>query len=432
MAHQAMMNVFGQNIANVNTPGYTRQVGELTPSAAVRFGSLSFGTGVDLAGISRKRDLFLDREARRQMAFHGERQAFAEGLSQLEALLNEPSEHGLGSVLDGFFDAWNDLANNPEDLGARRILVEEGRRLAGRFRILHQGLQELRAQQDLRLEHLVIDLDGKLEEVASLNGGIRKAAIEGDSASALRDRRDVLLEEIVAWTGAQTREVADGSVVVTVDGQNLVEGGEALALEARRTGGRLLLVVLGSDRQLRVSDGEIGGLLRLRDTAIPQVRDDLDRLAANLAQELNRLHAMGPSGLDFFSGSTAADLQVAEEVARDPSLVNVGTTTDAGQNDVAGAIAALRQRPLPGLSGSSPSEFWTQQVTRVGSMVRRETEEAQAASLYLESLEARRDAVSGVNMEEELVGLVTTEKAFQAAARYLTAVNGMLDELMSL
>jgi flagellar hook-associated protein 1 FlgK len=434
LAHQGALAVYGQNIANVNTPGYTRQRPELIPGVSVPFGNLNWGTGVELAAISRQRDRYLDAEVARQKALRGQWTVLQEGLQRLEALVGEPQENGLGEALDAFFSAWSALANEPESLPLRRLVVEEGSRLARRFKSMAGDMARVREDQNRRLEELASTLQEKLRELADLNLRIGAAQMRGEEAPSLRDRRGVLVEELVALTGGQAREGQDGQVVFTVGGHNLVDGTQAVEIRAQRLyseqGPRVELRV--GQTPLQFPSGEAAGVLELRDTYLPELSDALDRLARTLAAEVNRIHTMGPSGVAFFQGEKASELTVAPELWEDPSLVNAGTTSESGRNDVAAALAALRDAGLPGLDGMTPGSFWSGWVTRLGSVSRRSREEQEAAERFVESLEAQREAKSGVNLDEELMNLVSSERAFQAAARLFATVDAMLEQLLNM
>ncbi|MBU1699625.1 MAG: flagellar hook-associated protein FlgK [Candidatus Eisenbacteria bacterium] len=434
MAHQETLAVIGHNIANVSTPGYSRRVAELSPTPAIREGTLTFGTGVEVAQISRRRNAYLDREISRQKSLNNQWSVWQQDLQRLEALVGEPSDNGLGAVMDAFFDDWTELANQPESDGLRYVLVQEGERLSDRFQNLSKGMKTLQEDLDFRLEQGVNSLNQKLSQIAELNATVRNSQVRGDQAPDLRDQRDRLMEEVASITGAVAQEREDGVLLISMDGVQLVGDTGAVALETRRetSANGIASQVFANGRQIHISGGEFGGILQLHDEVIPDISGKLDNLALALVQEVNRLHSMGPDGIAFFSGTTAGNIQVSDDILLDPTRVNAGTTRDPGENDISVAIASLQDSPLPGLSGSTPSDYWTTWVGRVGTLSRRGEEETEASARFVESLEAQREAITGVNLDEEMMHLVMTERAFQAAARVFSTADDMLSDLLSI
>ncbi|MBD3335969.1 MAG: flagellar hook-associated protein FlgK, partial [Candidatus Eisenbacteria bacterium] len=288
LAHQGSLSVIGHNIANVSTPGYTRRTAVLEPSAATVENNLGFGSGVDLVQVSRQRDAFLDREVRRQKSLHGQWDVLRQQFSRLEALVAEPSDSSLGAVLDSFFDAWMELANQPESQTLRKVVVAEGQRLTERFQHLAAGIASIRGDSDERLAGLMTSLNQDLQEIARLNQSIQTAGLRGDQAPDLKDQRDALMERIVSVTGAAAREDDAGMVILSLDGHQLVDGVRALSIESRREvdDGGVIHRFYVRGREIHMNGGEAGGLEQMRDAHLPGLEGELDRLAQALAVEV--------------------------------------------------------------------------------------------------------------------------------------------------
>ena len=435
-AHQASLNVTGNNIANVSTPGYTRQVVDLVPSPSERTPEGVLGTGVVMQGVKRARDLLLDIQVRDEMGLSGKWSARSNILTQVEGAINEPSDSGLSSLLDGFWNSWLDLSNNPEDPAARSVVVQSGVSLADGLRQTDSRLRQIVDATDADIEQRVANLNSSFLEVANLNAQIQRAEVGGGVESNLRDRRDLILDQLAQKAGATNLARADGSVVVRMGGRTVVEGNGTVPLEAQRYNddGRVRVrIVFAEDKSSPTFlSGELAGLLEARDQVLPDFLDKMDQMTKAITTSVNRIHEAGPSHLPFFRGDRAQTLEVVPEIAADPSQVNAGTTGDAGDNDIALAMAALRDARVMSRSTASIPDFYRSVVADLGSLGQQAKLLSDSQDKAVQSVDAQRQSVIGVNLDEELTRMMTTQKAYEAAARLFSTVSGMLDTLLKM
>jgi flagellar hook-associated protein 1 len=436
LAHQSALNITGNNLANISTVGYTRQAAILTPSPSERTPEGIIGTGVRMEGVQRARDIFLDVQMRDELGLAGKWQSRAQVLGRVESVLNEPSDQGLGALFDEFWNAWLDLSNQPEDSAARAVVVQRGQALAAGLQQQDSRLQSLLDATDVDLEQRVKHMNSLFSELAGLNAQIAEAETAGGVESNLRDRRDLILDELSRTAGTTNLVRGDGSVVVRMGGRTVVEGNATLPLTLQKfnDGGRVRVRVLfGTDKTQPSSlSGELAGVLEVRDQVMPEFMEKMDRLASALAENVNRLHQAGPSKLPFFRGERAADLAVAPEVAKDTTQINAGSTGDSGDNDIALAIAALRDARVLNRGTASLSASYRSTVVDLGSLGQQAANMNDSQQAAVQSLEAQRQSVIGVNLDEELTRMVTTQKAYEAAARVFSAVSEMLDVLLKM
>jgi flagellar hook-associated protein 1 FlgK len=436
LAYQAALNVAGNNAANVAVKGYTRQNPLLVTTPDERTPEGYLGTGVDMAGVTRARDTFLDIQVRQEMSLSGRWQARADMLERVEGLVNEPSDQGLSQLLDQFWNAWLDLSNQPEDPAAKSMVVARGEGLV-------QGLHDLASQTialsesaDSDLQARVTQVNGRLEEVAKLNVQLTKAEAGGKQEPALRDRRDLILDELANDVGATYVARADGSVAVRVGDRKVVDGEvvQGLAVLQTRRGDRLesRLVYASDSTAPTALGGELGGILEVRDQVLPAFLGQLDQLASTLADSVNRIHVAGPSRLPFFRGNTATNIEVVPELSADSSQVNAGSTGDPGDNDIALAVAALRDARLLNRGTATISTFYQTQVTNLGSLAEQANNGSENQKAAVESIEAQRQSVVGVNLEDELTRMTTLQRAYEAAARVLTVIDSACEALLNI
>lgn len=442
-AHQEAINVTAHNIANASSSGYSVQRPVLTALSPLRTPGGVFGTGVRIPDVQRLRDTYLDAAYRKEASLVAGEEARAGVLGQIETLLGEPGEGGLGNLLDRFFSAWSALATHPTSAAARQGVVDQGALLAGRLRGLAAGLDRFRQDAQERLMAAVRRGNELAAEIAHLNREITAAEAGGHTAGDLRDARDRALDEMATLLPVQVVERENGSVGVLANGLSVVDGASHTPLEIRVSGGGVGVGLVGRPGLVGLEGGAVAGLLRLLNQDLPHLRARLDELAAALVAEVNAVHRTGTTpegstGVDFFdpAGVTAASISLSSAVAASPRLVAAGTGGAAGEyragvNDVALALAALRDTVSPSL-GHTYGEHLRGLATGLGFALRSSLDLVEVHRTLREQAEMRRSSFSGVSTDEELVRLMEFQTAYAAAARVITAAQEMLETLVRL
>jgi flagellar hook-associated protein 1 len=445
LAHQTAVEVTGQNIANVNTPGYSRQ--RLVLEAVPPRGSL-FGGGVQVRSVDQIVDPFLEARLLANASAFGATTTTRDLLQRVEASF-PVTGGGIGDALDQFFAAANGLANDPESIPARQDLLDRAAALAQQLRSGAAGLQTLQRESDDRLTEQVRDANVTLETIASLNREIVAGEAAGRSTNELRDARQQALHSLAQTLPINVVEQGDGSVSVFAEsGIGLTIGPNAARLATKLDG---TLVGLDGAPLSRVGvvdsnggfialpgpfGGTVGALLTLRDQTLAGNAADLNLLATSLRDVVNAVQT-DPTGLDLdgavgtplFAGSGAADLTVA---LTDPRGIAAARSANPGDNANALALAALAPTPVAALGGVTLSDFFGRFHASIGSQARAANDQASIEEQVGNTLAAQRDAISGVSLEEEFTDLIRFQRGFQAAAQLISVSNRMLDDLLGI
>ncbi len=438
---QKSLEVAGNNISNVNTPGYSREVPVFTAFPSIMVKGVMVGTGSGISNISREHDVFLARQIQDKNASLGAEAGKAAPLAEVERII-KISENSLAAHIDNFFSAWRGLSGDPGNQVARTAVLDNGAQLAAAFSSPVEELQAVQRNLDVSLGAKVIDLNNKFKEVAELNKTIAGIEAGGPTALSARDRRDVLLQDISYALGGTSIESANGMISYYLpSGLPLIQEGDAYSLGLAKVGNvQALHLNMGSQDIPLVAGkigGEINGLLNVRDQVIPDLIDNLDKLAFNLANQVNAAHQLG-SGLDGVAGRdffTPPALQAGAATSLTVALGNynevaAGLTSAPGDNRNALTISAQGDALL--IDGSYTfSGFYSQLATDVGSEVSSNKMALTGNQDSLDLLNNLRDNTVGVSIEEEMVSLIRYQKGFEASAKFLTVVNDMLDTLLS-
>lgn len=437
--HQAAVQISSNNISNVHTAGYSRRRALLSENPAIRTAFGSFGQGVGITDVSRARDVFLDAAYRRETSSAAQFGARRDLVGQIEAVFGEPSETGLASSLDAFWSSWSDLANNPSSGTAKSMVRQRGEQVASTLNSFSQRLTEFGELTRERLDSDVSSFNRLTTQLAEINGKIVSAETGGATASDLRDERDRLLDGISEFASVQTMQREDGSFAVLMSGRSVVDGVQAKKIELA-PGTPLALRLEGSATTIGSVGGKLGAVLGVINTDLPAARAKLDTLADGIVREVNAVHTTGwaevdgtwVTGTDFFTGTGASGIRLSAEVAGSAAYVAAGNASGAtGNNQVALALAALRE-DRSAVGGMSFNDFYAEVVTGVGLDVDSAGKSATMHETLAFEADARRQSVSGVSVDEELVKLMSHQQAYMAATRLISAADEMTQAILRL
>jgi len=281
-AQRKALQVTGQNIANVNTEGYSRQRVELiadsgpsTPAGESRYAGP--GMGVLTGDTTRLRDQFLELRGYQEHAIDAGLKESQSVLSRVELAFDEPSDDGISKLITSFLAAFDDVANNPDDLAARAQLVEQGKTLAAGFTQLDSALTTQRSSAITELTSVIAEVNVAAARIAELNQNITTATLNGFSPNELMDQRDLLIAQMAEQVGVTVRPSDDGHVDVFVGGTAIVRGTRAVPLqvEVGTDPAQTVRVTWASDSYPAGVTGKAGGLLSGVNDVIPRYRDGL-------------------------------------------------------------------------------------------------------------------------------------------------------------
>lgn len=443
-AARAQIAITAQNTANAGTVGYTRQSAQLQALPGVQPTGLftsptGAGQGVELAGIGRSASELINRQVRGAVAQSGFQQVRAEAYSGVEDVLREPGDHSVSSAVNAYHSAWQDLANNPGDTGASTALLEAATSLAGRLNADVQQLEDQRAAQGSELRAEVAQVNSLAEQLAQINGAIRSTGAAGGSTNELLDHRDQIAEQLSSLTGGQLRPAADGTGEFLVGGNALVSGETAKELDVDPGGTSVVWTHRpvdseGEPASAGVDGGSLAGRLHVlsEDGPVAVAITGYNELAKSLADGTNTAYAAGvlpgetappvpaPTFFSYTEGDEASSLSV--EIS-DPTQIRHAA---AGGGELDGSVADA----VSGL-GATVTSDWTGFVSGVGASSRSALNGLSLSVGNESSARASQQSLASVDRDEEAVNLVTFQRAYQASARVLTAVDEMLDTLIN-
>lgn len=328
-AAQKAFEIIGNNIANAATEGYHRQELKLTPSYSSQVGSVLFGGGVDILGVTRIIDNLLEQEILRQRSSLGQVSQELSTLQTIESTFGELSSEkgGLSAAIDEFFNALQELSAHPSESIWQNQAISTADSMAGQFRILGEFLSIMENQIKIEAENIIEQVNLLIGRVAELNDSIESQEITGGQANNLRDQRDQCISELSELSSVETLQRDYGSVDLCVAGIPVVTSTSALELEVGlKEGLGLGITVVGSSNyQTEIEGGKLGGLLLLKNEVIAEIHEDLDNLANTIIKQINQYHVQGIGSEGSFTelkGRTVIneDLAAYEQPVTDGSI----------------------------------------------------------------------------------------------------------------
>lgn len=448
LTHQLTLTTIGQNIANVDTPGYTRQKVYTSASMPLKTTLGMVGTGVQVNNVKHVRDLFLGDQLREESKFLGRWNYKEKILSQIEKMFNEPGDESLRSHMDAFFNSWSQLNNAPESVTSRNDVVARAVTVTNDFKQLSDQLNALKDSVDRDLSTRISDVNQLTAEIAQLNTEISRAELGASHANDLRDRRDLLIDNLSSLVDVNVVEDTDGSARVYIGAMAVVDRSRQYELdtvtENLSTGLKSSLVFKGTNLTIKNHNGELHGLIEMRDSTIPKYIQQLDELARSLANEVNSIHNVGygmrfggsttpPTGTDFFDlGSLTADtIAVNAAVLNNVSLIAASASGEPGDGSVALQMSQLRSAKLMSSSTLTFNEFYGTLIGGVGVETKQARQFKSNQELVVQQIDNAREQVQGVSLDEEMTHLIRAQHAYEAAARIITTIDQAFDTVIN-
>ncbi len=309
--NQRLLDLTGQNVANASTAGFHRQVAEL----AERTDGTNVGSGVDLTRVNRLIDSVLEQALNRSSSATGNVNSQLQTMQQVENLLS-PTSGSLNDLLQSFFDAADRLSSQPDAGTLRQGLISTAQQLTDTFNATARELASLKNDVNSSISQAVDSINSLAPRIADLNSQIERITLQGSQPNDLMDQRDQLISQMAATVGVQTVDEGFGQVGVIAGGVPVVLGTKAFALQAANDPAMNTTVIraAGTSTPLTIQDGQLAGLLQLRNKSLPDVQQQVDQLAQALIRGMDQLHATAIPLTGAFS------LLAGQRAVRNPSV----------------------------------------------------------------------------------------------------------------
>ncbi len=443
--YRVASEVTSENIANVNTPGYSRQRVMLETAPPTTANGFPLGTGVRIATVERFYDGLLQQQLVGAQTTLGYDTAKSNVLQQIEPAFNEVSNDGIGTAISKFFGAWQDLTINPTGTAERQSVLTNAQILSDNFHTVSKTLSDTISMQNDSLVPIIDSINVTLRDIAQLNGQIKATEMVSGNANETRDRRDQLLRDLSTQIGVTFTENSDGTTDIRFadGGAALVTGTSAAAFSLDKTNPGSFVVRLtpveGSLTTVAPTTGQLGAILALRDTIIPGYQAQVDALATTITSRVNAIHTAGfdlngNAGLNLFDSTAtgAATFGLNPLIFNTTQIAASSTPLIAGDNGNAILMTSLQSQKLMSANTITFNGYLDVLVSRIGLDVASSKTTVSQDEAFSKQLNSLRESNSGVSLDEELTNLVKYQRSYQASAKLITTATEMMDIVMGI
>lgn len=443
--YRVATEVTSENIANVNTPGYSRQRVLLETAPPTTANGFPLGTGVKISTVERYYDSLLQQQLVDSQATLGYDTTKSEVLQQIEPAFNEISNDGLGAAISKFFGAWQDLTVNPTGTAERQSVLTNAQILSDNFHTVSKTLSDTVAMQNDALVPIIDSINATLRDIAQLNSQIRTTELVAGNANETRDRRDQLVRDLSLKIGITFTENSDGTTDIQFadGGESLVTGSFTGTFSLNKTDPESFSVQLKPIDSYIVTvsptTGQLGATIALRDTIIPAYQAKIDALATTIASQVNAVHTSGfdlnhNAGLALFdpAATDASTFGLNPLILNTTQIAASSSIVLTGDNGNALLMTGLQSQKLMSSNTLTFNSFQDGLVSAIGldvSSSKSTVSQDEAFSLQLNSL---RESKSGVSLDEELTNLVKYQRSYQASAKLISTATEMMDVVMGI
>ncbi len=428
-ASQGAINATSNNIANANTPGYTREVPQFTETPLNQVNDQLLGGGVSLNGLQSVRDELLNLQIQQQTSSQSSVDTQSTSLQQVQTYFTSTGGD-IASALSSFSSSLAELSANSSDAAVQQTVLSSGQNLANAFNSTANGLTSVQSAANTQVTQTIAQINTLTTQIAQLNGQLWQLQASGQDGGTVQDQRDQAVLQLSQLTNIAVTQSSDGETITTGNGSPLVMGSQSFSLQTA-TGSNGMQQVLdssGNNITASIQGGQLGGAIQIRDQVIPGYLNQLNTLATQFGASFNAAQAQGfdsngNKGQNFFtvpSVNAAAGFSVA---ITDPALIAVSSDGSSGSNGNVANLSATLTSKLP--SGQTPAQAYASLVYQVGNATSTATSQSSAIGQNLLQLTNQQSSVSGVNIDEETTNLIKYQQAYEAAARIVSTIQAL-------
>jgi len=424
-ANQLALAVASNNIANAQTPGFTRQRLVLAPSGASG-DVLGIGTGVDVVKVEALRDVLIEMRLQQETSAKSQDDALSKSLADIEAQFTDSEDSGLLLSVTNFFNSFSTLSLDPASMNFREQLKTNAQSLIDALHTRDANLTNTKNAADKAIVSNVDQVNLLTKQIAAISGEIKLQEVE-HTANDLRDQRSALVKQLSQIVEVTELESNNDYHLVTKDNH--------------------LLVLNTYQRDLTTADvtgsigkGELAANVAIRDVYVPKYGAALDQLTYEIAQKVNTIHSGaynldGGSGLNFFaplasSSGAARQISLSTDVAASARKIAASTLSTGDDNQAAVQMANLLHDSV--FSGGTVTDQYQSIVFGIGTDVANTTANQREHDALLAQLQNRRQSASGVSIDEESVQILQFQRAYEASARLVKTVDELLQVALGL
>ncbi len=433
---QQGLEVSGNNVANVETAGYTRRT--------IVVDQLPNRRGSIVKKVRREINPFVSKSWQDELGPLGYYKTKDNILNELEGVFNELNSEGIKQALQDFWDAWQMVSNDAADISLRASLLQRAKALTHAIRVKKSQLLKTRSFIDPEIDTLVQHVNDMAKRLSELNSKIKFGKIAKQDINDLLDERDRILRELSEAVGITSVKDPDGQVNVFLKGQAIVIGSQSFEIQTQMgNNGDIHIIWNGSeditDKIIGMKRGKLSAYLELRDQIIPDYINKLDIFASQLADQINNQHKAGydlygNQGEDFFKINPTNPAGSIEVNLDDPKKIAASSTASTIPSDNKNVLSILeiRDKSIAALNGMSIDNFYNHIITSIGDLRYTNSNSLKLQERIVQGIQEHFDMISGVNLDEEAANVIEYQYMYTASAKLVSVAEKMTEVIINM
>ena len=447
--------VSGNNLANASNPIYARQRIKIDSSVTIPTEKGPQGSGAAVARLEQIRDKVLDAAVIYENSITGYHEGRLGYLQQAENALGQTVDnhtidaggaygtYGLSEGMTELFNSFQSLSVSPTSISERQTVISNAKKISSKLNTVDERLDRLRAAINEEVKDTIAQVNGKIKEVAYIAINIGNIEVIDGSANEVRDSLQYAMEQLSKYAEIKTTYNENGDLSLEVNNHEMITDNvmtNGITAKQDTVTGMYYMVDTAEGKTVNPNTGHIKGLIDVRDQSVKNLREDIDAMASQLITEVNALHQTGydldgvnDNSRGFFDGTGAANIKVNETIADNPrKLQGSSSAGETSNNDILRSIADLGSKAIAGLNSVSFSEYYSNTLSRFGHEVSLTTSQLNDQKTVEQLLLKQRESIMGVSIDEEVANLVVYQRAFQASAKLLTTMDGLMQDVLNM
>lgn len=437
LTYQKALTVTSNNVANSNNKDYSRQRVLLSTEQPDILAGISFGNGVKIQDVLRVRNQLTDTQIRSysSKSFSSQKNSVIYG--HIESLLSEPSDLGISSLINSFFNSWESLSTNPSSAQLRTNVVQVAEKLTGKIQSIYDGLQEMKTDTRSEIYTVVDEVNNITAQLNTLNRQIYEASVTNNSANDLLDQRDSMLERLSQLVNVSVTIDKDNVASISIGGVFTVDRLNAVKFKVNESGNNISITTEDGAASPTINGGELFALTNSYKKVIPGYLEQIDNISNLIMNNVNSHHSKGytltdPSvtGINFFESYQYGELKINSDIIDNPNLIAVSADGTGANNQIALQIAGLKNLKVS--NGMTIGDLYSGFVSDVGSNKQFSDENVTSINLVLTQLDMQRAEQSGVSIDEEMIDVIKYQRSYDASARLIKIADELLQTLIQM
>ncbi len=447
--YQRAIDIASNNVSNAGSKDYTRQ--KVVLASEVNQGGE--GAGVKIQDVLRVRNDILDAQIRKYQSSLSDAEKRSEVMQQIESIIAEPSENGLSTYFNEFFNSWNELTANPNSTQLRLNVVQKGLRLSERYKETVDALSEIQYAIQREANVKVEQINGTLKTINDLNQKIYESEVRGEKASDLKDQRDSLIDDLSKDVNISVQKNSYGAVLVNVGGIYGADQTSYNEFTVSIVNDQMRLVAKNDSASTAVvNGGEFYAIADMYSNKIQDYKASYDKLASTFVDKVNELHMNGFSmvtggvsstGIPFF-GELDGNGEIINAFADGSMNVNASLLTNPkllaassaqgndGNGTVANQIATLANQKITELNDQTFMQSYTTVLNSIGLDKVIADNFIESGSMVMQNLTGQKMSTSGVSLDEEMTNIMKYQRSYQASSRLIKVADELLQTILNM